>query len=517
MRKYRTRIPAAMVILALVLATLLGCASTAPTSNAPATNAPATTAPASSPTATAEPAPATPTTLKIVVQFRDTDLSPDNMAVHYIEEMTNTKLELTPNTGDDPEAKLNMQLAAGDKFDMIEYGTDGMEYTLVKAGVLFPINTAFDKAPNLAKARSEMVWKAMTHADGNIYAIPDKSITSEYGLMYRQDWLTKLNKKVPATLDEYYDVAVAMANGDPDGNTKKDTYAFGGRGSLKANFDHIFSACGTLTNYWVMKDGKVEHGAIQPGAKDALVFLNRLYQAGAIDPEFVTDDSDRYNEKQKRGIFGAYNNYIYILDDNNIYGYHDAFIANNPTGELVLGPALKGPDGGNFGIRVNISLRSWLKTSIMKDSANIDACLRLADWLASEEGVMFVNYGKLNEHYTLDNGVVKQTITADQQKELGINEFYLVMDERMNHTSLKFQQAIEALANAAVPSLTDGMLLDELDQYEGDLKDLVDTSFMRMITGETPIEPGFDEFVKTWKANGGDTMTEAVNKAYVAK
>ena len=66
---------------------------------------------------------------------------------------------------------------------------------------------------------------------------------------YRQDWLTKLNLQVPTTVDEYYNVATAFASQDPDGNGKKDTYAFGGINGVEdlRLTDHIFGAYGILT------------------------------------------------------------------------------------------------------------------------------------------------------------------------------------------------------------------------------------------------------------------------------
>ena len=48
--------------------------------------------------------------------------------------------------------------------------------------------------------------------------------------------------------------------------------------------DHIFGAYGALPNYWMLQDGHLVNGSIQPGMKDALVFLNKMYTDGLIDP-----------------------------------------------------------------------------------------------------------------------------------------------------------------------------------------------------------------------------------------
>lgn len=38
-----------------------------------------------------------------------------------------------------------------------------------------------------------------------------------------------------------------------------------------------------------------------------------------------------------------------------------------------------------------------------------------------------------------------------------------------------------------------------------------------MIVGETPIDGGFEDFVKEWNSRGGDKLTEAIDAAYQAK
>ena len=156
----------------------------------------------------------------------------------------------------------------------------------------------------------------------------------------RQD---KLGLEVPTTLDEYYKVATAVAKEDPDGNGVDDTFAFGGYQNVDTSwFDHIFGAYGALPNYWMLQDGHLVNGSIQPGMKDALVFLNKMYTDGLIDPEFVTDDPKRWQQKVKSGVFGAGVTKIHIFDQNNWSNYYEPFIQAYPEGKHVYGPVLKG-------------------------------------------------------------------------------------------------------------------------------------------------------------------------------
>ena len=77
-------------------------------------------------------------------------------------------------------------------------------------------------APNYYKYLSEYApaaWIYSAYDDTN-WGLPnyDHSYMQSKQAIYRKDWLEKLGKKVPKTLDELHDVLYAFANGDPDGN-----------------------------------------------------------------------------------------------------------------------------------------------------------------------------------------------------------------------------------------------------------------------------------------------------------
>ncbi len=50
-------------------------------------------------------------------------------------------------------------------------------------------------------------------------------------------------------------------------------------------------------------------------------------------------------------------------------------------------------------------------------------------------------------------------------------------------------------------------------QYGAELKKILDTGYIAIITGEKPLDY-FDEMVETWYANGGEKLTEEANKIY---
>ena len=109
-----------------------------------------------------------------------------------------------------------------------------------------------------------------------------------------------------------------------------------------------------------------------------------------------------------------------------IWRRYEPFIQAYPEGKHVYGPVLKGGCENPVGIRM-ASERGWLRTFISKDSKNIDACLRLIDYLMSEEGNRFAQYGVEGEHYKWEGEKLVRLIDDEKTNELDLNKFLLAI------------------------------------------------------------------------------------------
>ena len=117
---------------------------------------------------------------------------------------------------------------------------------------------------------------------------------------YNEAWLKKIGyNEPPKTLAELEDVLTKFVSDDPDGNGRKDTYGISGRGKLPFQlFTSIFSAYGVSPYQFKLgADGKVVYGGITEETRKALKLLNKWFEAGLIDPEFITADSEKLSEK----------------------------------------------------------------------------------------------------------------------------------------------------------------------------------------------------------------------------
>ena len=455
-----------------------------------------------------------PVTLKLLVrQFRSPNY--DNFSTHYYEKMTNTKLEITAVPATEYNSKLNIVLAGGDRPDIIMPGGVDLEIQYAQAGLLVPLSDYFDKWPNLYERRKD-VWNVLRHDDGKVYGINFMGWPVQIINMYREDWLEKLGKSVPETLDQYWDVAYAVSHSDPDGNGKKDTFATGGETRAWVYFDHVFGAYGVFPDRWQEVGGKLVLGGLQEGAKQALKFLNRMYAEALLDPEFVTDNSSRFKTKLL-SIYGATCSKIFLFDANNYNNYTVPFREIQPNGRWVKGELLIGPSGKRaIGFRMN-SVSGGERTCVVdnRDPVRINAALRLLDWCASEEGTLFQNFGLEGEHYSRDaDGVITQTIDSKTIDELGIRQLYLYRTALYTTGTPEFIKTLDWTLERGVPDLTDGIVAPERGKYEQKLRDYADTQLYKMITGQLSIDGGFEDYVANWYKTGGSELEAALNAAY---
>ena len=112
----------------------------------------------------------------------------------------------------------------------------------------------------------------------------------------RHDWLEALGLEEPTNQQEMVDAMIAFATQDPDGNGVDDTYGLALVRELwgaQYGLEGFFNAYHAYPNIWYEdEEGNLVYGTVQAEPmKAALADLQKLYAAGAIDPEFIVKDS----------------------------------------------------------------------------------------------------------------------------------------------------------------------------------------------------------------------------------
>jgi putative aldouronate transport system substrate-binding protein len=321
-------------------------------------------------------------------------------------EMTNIFLKGTASVNvTDSNDAFNLMIASGEIPDIVG-GTDislnkfGMEGAFVSLEDLIAEN-----APNITKMLNDNpdVRAAITAVDGHIYYLPtleDSQVSQTWFI--RQDWLDKLNLKVPTTVDELHDVLVAFRDGDPNGNGQKDEVGYlnrNGMGSdLTGNITALFSLFGVNSTFYVDENDKIQLGAYSPEFKVAMKGVSQWYEEGLIDPEIFTR-----LQNARDVLFSANNGGLTHDWYPSTSGYNTKLTEHVPGFKLVgiLPPA--DINGNQWEVESRKTV-TGIGTAISATNKYPVETIKYLDFWFSPEGERLMTYGIEGEHYTLVDG-----------------------------------------------------------------------------------------------------------------
>lgn len=290
----------------------------------------------------------------------------------------------------------------------------GVPNNWVSDGLLMPLQDVIDQYSTVYKELTEQ-YPAMIKAgsvDGELYYITALSaLAPNHTLCIRTDWLEKLNLEVPTTEEEFYNVAVAFATQDPDGNGQDDTYGM----SLSFVSGMIINQMYGLGNDgFVVEDGEMVFAWDRYEACTKM--KKALYDAGAVDTDYAADTSGEQAYQDfingKLGMIGL-NNGASITMRNT----YTQFKENNPDGEFDI-IALPETSIGQFG--ASLSGGAAICGAINANCENPEAVMMYIDWLNSSEDVYnTLSYG--GEEYAVCN---EDGVWSPKDEEVSKKEVY---------------------------------------------------------------------------------------------
>ncbi|MDD3335828.1 MAG: extracellular solute-binding protein [Eubacteriales bacterium] len=326
--------------------------------------------------------------------------------LNILEERLGIKFDVISAPTESLAEKYGLLMASGNIPDIVQYKAKDL---LLYKDAWQPLNDLITEAdtPNLYKVYSQPdIKRVVSDSDGNIRFIGQRTaITAGKGYFYRQDWLDKLGLSTPKTVDDLYDVFLAIKNGDPNGNGLADEIPFSVRkngANNRANLIAFVYNWGIAETFFE-EDGQVKFGATDPRMKEALTWLNRCYSNGLIDPEYLTlDKTAWYSEWSNQQVFMSYDWCAYIDNISNLFKDTDSNISivgavppEGPTGIAETRDQLEPitvAEDWNTGIYIGAS------------DEKKAAAMKLLDYLYSEEGMLLLNFGVEGQHYSIIDG-----------------------------------------------------------------------------------------------------------------
>jgi len=474
--------------------------------------------------------PADPVELSVFSWMFEGADNPDSPIYQKLQEKLNIRLKPVTASWNDWEEKLNVLIASGEMPDVfISYGVDRpVQYQKwIKEGLVLPISDYAESYPNIQKLLQNFdVLRNVS--SGKHYGIPiiNKSdgvaADADHNFFIRKDWLEALNLEVPKTIDDFYNVAKAFREGDPDGNGAADTYGYtSSSGGIWWNYP-IFNAFDTTTDRWEKVDGKWQPEVLKDETADALAFLNRMYQEKILDPEFMLNTDDQKIEKFITGKVGI----IFHSGNANFFNgqYYDkfkqAYPDKDPNSLFTWIGTLVGKTGKQ---RINGHANFWCMTSIRGDlpEEKRTKALELLDYLASEEGQHLMLYGIEGIHYEMDGDkIVPLMDQAEKEKDRVFLLKNLVSwnTDFLPEETPNRELIIEQLKSVSDYAVADPLAYLSVPQEELDpsinqqLSDFTTETFVNIIVKSQDVYADFEKFKADWLAKGGDKVIEAFNK-----
>lgn len=283
----------------------------------------------------------------------------DKPIIIELEADTNVKINFEMVSGANWGERVNIVFASGDLPDAIIGYIDvtANHYQLQPLDELISqyapnVKTFLESHPNHNKA--------MRLSDGKIYSLPigDEAFTNMMTnvMWINTKWLENVGMEMPTTTEDFYNVLKAFKEKDANGNGNPDDeipFSFAGIGYYGNSAGPFFGAWGLTHDrdrYLMVKDDKVIFPYAEDKFREALVYLNKLYQEGLLDAEAFTQSNDQYISKGATSdIFGvcyAWSPNYVAKSDPELWRVYKPLLLEGPYGDKLINMDYQVRNGG---------------------------------------------------------------------------------------------------------------------------------------------------------------------------
>ncbi|MBS5257783.1 MAG: extracellular solute-binding protein [Lachnospira eligens] len=489
----------------------------------------------------------------------ENDTYTDNAYTRYIKSVINVQnVDAFEANDSQYDTNVSMAISMGSLPDIMVVSSQDEVEQLVGAGLIEDLTESYnncisDRIRKMYESYGDSLKDMVTY-DGKIMALPETNITDGPNLVWlRKDWMNKLGLSEPHTIDDVVNIVKHFISEDPGNNgvdtsgkpntvgLAVDTDVTGECGySSEFLLDIIFACFGAYPKQWIMNDdGEIVYGSVTDEAKEALSYINSLYNQGVIDNDFLLRTSTNICELIENGLCGSFfgpwwapNNplanavsknpdadwqpYLIATDSDGTTSYH----SQNPCYKYVV--VRKGYEHPEIAAKM---------ISVMFDKVRFDCT-------DSEE---FKNYYQLNVEPTArplsinvdyNNALsicyrnIDATISGRKNPdslELLERSFYDACSEYIknaNKTSTQwaaYMSRIKACSLIAQDNIkvVDSLYFKTTDTMKSHwwrLKAKEKEAYLKIISGEEDISY-FDTFVKEWNEQGGQIITSEVSES----
>ncbi|MGL6174611.1 MAG: extracellular solute-binding protein [Cellulosilyticaceae bacterium] len=425
-----------------------------------------------------------------------------------LEKRTGVEIEfIHPPQGSEKE-QFNIMINSGDYPDMISQPSayTGGNDKAIDDEVYLRLNELIDEyAPNykaLRESNPEIARQTITDA-GNIWSmacIQEEIAPPWAGLALRLDWLEELGLEEPTTIDELEIVLKAFK--EQKGVDAPLLLEKTGKDWTGA----IISAYGIGPDYYRTANQEVKYGPAEPAYKEYLTLMNKWYNEGLLDKEFVTRDGKSTEALITSGKTGAM-----ITAYGSIDFYHGTMRASEPNVKWqgVQSPVLKEGDVVQF--RQSNNYNKGCDTVITTTCKDPQGAIEWLDYAYSDEGYYLFNYGLEGVSYEMVDGKPQFTeLMTNNPDNLSYPvlawDYKLHMGPYLRQWDAAPPMTDEVLVSIDKWSVAEDIMVmpplsrtaDESKEYSKistEITTYVEEMTVKFITGVEPIE-NFDKYIE---------------------
>ena len=463
---------------------------------------------------------------KVVIAMQgDNTPAEKNIVLDALGKATDTEIEMVYTPRNDYLTKLSTMIAGGTPPDMFRTDVNSaMEFKT--AGMLADVSSYLDTlGKNINTDVGQYLKNCPVNNDG-IYMLLNGWLFWARQLNLRTDWLKNLNMEMPTDIESLYDVFYAFTHRDPNQNGIKDTYGLAANGQPML-YATIFGAFGIpvpdlgLEPTIILDNGTLTTWAKHPKFLDAIAYIRRLHADGLVEPDWATIPNMELFGKLWTGVAGAIE-WECVGPTNNWMPSR----YTEPVPPTFAFPIIRGPDGIHG---VTPRFVDVLNGYVISSKADVAACVRIADYVKTEEGQNLLYFGVEGVMYNWvdkDIGQVEYLGQYADSATLRTNGGWVYWENFLtpaNSAGLRAlnKQSREGQIQAWNEGLTNVAnvvaAMQTRVEYGAEMDQILNEMFANLIATRGDVKGMYDGYIREWETAGGSDWEKEVNAAWIAQ
>ena len=459
-----------------------------------------------------------------------------------LEEYTNVHIEWNLVPAGDYSTVLSSRMAAGEYMgDIVRTGGSSDAHDGGLNGLFVEMTDLFNNyMPHTQKWLAENncdMSKYWLNADGTMYNISSIANATENHqiIIWNTEWLKKIGKEVPDTVDEVYEVLAAMkAAGDLNGNGQADEIYLSAHNWTQLLSADVLPAMFGLEKWsgWSAdENGKVFFTDTTENFKAYVKYANQLWEEGLIDQELfsVSWDWDRITALVTQDRVGAICTWSSFAPE---LGALTPAGAQDPMGEYFsISKAVKS-EWNNNQPEIVCDWGYFYGYAISTECKNPELAAAWMDVVMADPYVLDLRvWGEEGTHYVVDETGARVKLTDEsgafiptQSDEWGGGQIAVAHIQTADMINSIYPQwysdTYAEFFNGCTPieSTITGNFSDEEEElyntYIDDFMTYTDEMVVKFITGELDIDAEWETYVATCEALGLEELTAVHQSLY---